>query len=47
MEGMLLLAVIAQRWRFRLVDDTSSPALRPALTLMPKFGIHVNLERRA
>lgn len=47
MEGVLLLSVIAQRWRFRLTSESESPVMQPALTLMPKFGIRVNVERHA
>ena len=46
MEGVLLLAVIAQRWRFRLLDESSHPEMHPALTLTPKSGIRVKVERR-
>jgi cytochrome P450 len=45
-EGVLLLAVIAQRWRFRLVDATRHPEMNPGLTLMPKSGIRVGVEPR-
>ena len=31
MEGVLLLAVFAQRWRFRLLDESSHPRMQPAL----------------
>jgi len=37
-EAMLLLAVIAQRFRMRLV---------PSITLRPKNGVWVELEERA
>jgi cytochrome P450 len=47
MEGVLLLAVIGQRWRFRLLDDSAHPEVRPALTLTPKSGIPVRIERRS
>lgn len=47
MEGVLLLAVIAQRWRFRLLDDSSHPGMHPGLTLTPKSGIRVKVERRS
>ncbi len=47
MEGVLLLAVIAQRWRFRLIDESSPPDMHPALTLTPKTGIRVKVERRS
>jgi cytochrome P450 len=46
MEGVLLLAVIAQRWRFRLIDESSHPDIHPALTLTPKSAIRVKVERR-
>lgn len=46
MEGVLLLAVIAQRWRFRLLDESSHPDMHPALTLTPESGIRVKVERR-
>ena len=46
MEGVLLVAVIAQRWRFRLIDDSSHPKMHPGLTLTPKSGIHVRVEPR-
>ncbi len=47
MEGALLLAVIAQRWRFRLLDESSHPRMHPGLTLTPKPGVRVRVERRA
>ena len=31
MEGVLLMAVIAQRWRFRLLDESSHPEMHPAI----------------
>jgi cytochrome P450 len=46
MEGVLLLAVIAQRWRFRLVDASRHPGMHPGLTLTPKSGIRVRVEQR-
>jgi cytochrome P450 len=46
MEGVLLLATIAQRWRFRLLDESSHPEMHPALTLTPKFGIRAKVEQR-
>jgi cytochrome P450 len=46
MEGVLLVAIIAQRWRFRLRDESLHPEILPALTLTPKSGIHVTVERR-
>lgn len=47
MEGALLLAVIAQRWRFRLLDESSRPEIRPGLTLTPRSGIRVRVAQRA
>jgi cytochrome P450 len=46
LEGVILLAVIAQRWRFRLVDASRHPAMHPGLTLTPKSGIRVRVEQR-
>lgn len=46
MEGVILLAVIAQRWRFRLVDASRHPDMHPGLTLTPKSGIRVRVEQR-
>ena len=45
MEGVIVVAAIARHWRLTLIDQ-SEPALHPALTLKPKFGIRVKLERR-
>ncbi|HEY9286082.1 MAG TPA: cytochrome P450 [Pyrinomonadaceae bacterium] len=45
MEGTLLIAAIARRWRMRLVPD--HPVVEhPRITLRPKHGIRVRLERR-
>jgi cytochrome P450 len=44
-EGVLLLAVIAQRWRVRSVD-VAHPEMHPGLTLTPKCGIRVRVEER-
>jgi cytochrome P450 len=46
MEGVILLSVIAQRWRFRFVDAPRHPAMHPGLTLTPKEGIRVRVEER-
>ena len=46
MEGVILLAVVAQRWRFRLLDESAHPEMHPGLTLTPKSGIRVKVERR-
>jgi hypothetical protein len=45
MEGVLVLATIAQRWRLRLVPG--HPVEPQALiTLRPRYGIRVRAERR-
>ena len=45
MEGTLALATLAQRWRARHVSD-HPVALRPRLTLRPRYGMQMTLERR-
>jgi cytochrome P450 len=45
MEGTLLLATLAQRWNMRLVPG-HPVALEPLVTLRPKFGMKMKLERR-
>lgn len=45
MEGILLLATLAQRWRFRLVSD-HTVALKPVVTLRPKFGMKMIVSKR-
>jgi cytochrome P450 len=45
MEGMLLLATLAQQWQLRLVPD-HPVALRPLVTLRPKYGMRMILTRR-
>jgi cytochrome P450 len=44
-EGMLLIATLAQRWRMRLVPGHPI-ALHPLITLRPKHGMMMTLERR-
>jgi cytochrome P450 len=46
MEGVLVLAVFARRWRCQLLDPASHPGMRPALTLTPKSGIRVRVQQR-
>jgi cytochrome P450 len=46
MEGVLIIAALAQRWRFRLADASIVPELQPAITLKPKGGIRVRVESR-
>jgi len=45
MEGVLVLATLAQTWRMRLVPGHPVEP-RALVTLRPKAGIHVQLERR-
>jgi cytochrome P450 len=45
MEGILVLATLAQRWRMRLVSDHPVEA-RPLITLRPKNGVRMTLEQR-
>ena len=45
MEGTLLVAALARRWRMRLVPD--HPVVEhPRITLRPRYGIRVKLEER-
>ena len=45
MEGILLLATLARRWQMRLVPN-HVVALRPVITLRPKHGMRMTLQRR-
>lgn len=45
MEGTLVLATIARRWRFRAVSD-ELPAVQPVVTLRPRGGLRMRVERR-
>lgn len=45
MEGTLVLATIARRWRFRSVS-AGPPALQPVVTLRPRGGLRMRAERR-
>ncbi len=45
MEGELLLATLAQQWQFRH-DPTHQVALQPLVTLRPKYGMRMRVERR-
>ena len=45
MEARLLLAAIAQRFRLELVPDQRI-ALQPSITLRPRYGLRVTLQRR-
>lgn len=45
MEGILLIAAIAQQWQMRLVPGHVVD-LQPLITLRPKYGMRMTLERR-
>jgi cytochrome P450 len=45
-EGVLVLATLAQRWKFRLAPG-QPVAYLPLLNLRPKYGMRLTLERRA
>jgi cytochrome P450 len=45
MEGVLLLATIAQRWKFRYLGD-AAPAIEPRITLRPRGGLRMRAESR-
>jgi cytochrome P450 len=45
MEGILLLATLAQRWRMQL-DPAQKIALQPVVTLRPRHGMRMTLSRR-
>jgi cytochrome P450 len=45
MEGTLVLATIARRWRFRTVSD-EAPELQPVVTLRPRGGLPLVALRR-
>jgi cytochrome P450 len=45
LEATLVLATIARRWRFRTVSD-EPPGLQPVVTLRPKGGLRMRVERR-
>ena len=45
MEGVIVLATIAQRWRLRLAAD-HRVALQPIITLRPKFGMRMTVHPR-
>ncbi len=45
MEGILLLATVAQKWQMRLVPN-HPVALKPVITLRPKYGMRMTLAER-
>ena len=46
MEGILLIATLAQKWRLRLVPH-HPVALKPVVTLRPKHGMKMTVSRRS
>jgi cytochrome P450 len=45
MEGILLIATLAQHWRMNLVPDHRVETL-PVITLRPKYGMRMTIEKR-
>jgi cytochrome P450 len=45
MEGVLILATIAQKWRLCLLPDQQID-VQPKITLRPKYPIHMRVEER-
>jgi cytochrome P450 len=45
MEGILLIATLAQKWRLKLVPDYRL-GLSPLMTLRPKYGMKMALQKR-
>ena len=45
MEGVLLIATIAQHWKMRLAEG-QRVELKPMITLRPRYGMRMRLERR-
>jgi len=45
MEGVLLIAALAQRWRM-LPGPQQRIALQPVITLRPKYGVQMRLQHR-
>jgi cytochrome P450 len=45
MEGVLLISTIAQKWKMRLAAGQQI-AMQPMITLRPKFGMRMQMERR-
>lgn len=45
MEGVLVIATLAQRWKMRLVPG-HRVKLQPSITLRPKYGMQMIIERR-
>jgi cytochrome P450 len=45
MEGILIIATVAQTWKLRYLG-TSPPALEPRITLRPEGTLDMKVERR-
>jgi cytochrome P450 len=45
MEGVLLIAALAQQWQLRMVPN-HPVALKPVITLRPKHGMRMTITRR-
>ncbi len=45
MEGVLLIATLAQKWKLRLVPE-QKVELKPLMTLRPKYGMKMAIEKR-
>jgi cytochrome P450 len=46
MEGVLLIATVCQQWKMHHDDTHNKVELKPLITLRPKHGMHMKLERR-
>jgi len=46
MEGILLIAAFAQKWKLRL-DPGQRIGLNPLMTLRPKYGMRMSIEKRS
>lgn len=46
MEGVLLIAALAQKWKMQL-DPSQRVEVQPLITLRPRYGMRMRLERRA
>jgi cytochrome P450 len=46
LEGILLIATLGQRWRFRLADASAGVRLHATITLRPRDALPMRLERR-
>jgi cytochrome P450 len=44
-EGVLLLAVLMQKWKLRLMPEQKI-GLKPLMTLRPKYGMKMRIEKR-